>query len=45
MFTDVYCSSESLIVLLGENSLICVSDTGKLKFVKKFDYTPLCFCK
>lgn len=32
-------------MLLGENNLICVSDTGKMKFVKKLDYTPLSFCK
>ncbi|CRK93885.1 CLUMA_CG007412, isoform A [Clunio marinus] len=37
-------NSESLIILLGENNLICVSDTGKMKFIKKMDYTPLCFC-
>lgn len=37
-------SHESLIVLLGENNLICVSDTGKMKFIKKLDYTPLSFC-
>lgn len=37
-------SNESLIILLGENNLICVTDTGKMKFVKKLDYTPLSFC-
>lgn len=31
-------------MLLGENNLICVSDTGKMRFIKKLDYTPVSFC-
>jgi hypothetical protein len=31
-------------VLLGILNLWTVTDTGKMKFIKKLDYTPLCFC-
>ncbi|XP_062550917.1 protein PTHB1 [Armigeres subalbatus] len=34
---------ESVIVVLGENNLFCITDTGKLKFIKKLDYSPICF--
>uniref|UniRef100_A0A336N0M3 CSON007645 protein n=1 Tax=Culicoides sonorensis TaxID=179676 RepID=A0A336N0M3_CULSO len=37
-------NTESLIVLLGENNLICTSDTGKIRYIKRLDYTPICFC-
>ena len=37
-------STESLIILLGENNLICSSDTGKIKFIKRLDYTAICLC-
>ena len=37
-------SVESVVILLGENNLICLSDSGKLKFIKKLDYTPIAFC-
>ncbi|XP_063708995.1 protein PTHB1 [Culicoides brevitarsis] len=36
--------TESVIVLLGENNLICTSDTGKIKFIKRLDYVPVCLC-
>ncbi|XP_049542801.1 protein PTHB1-like [Anopheles darlingi] len=36
-------STESVIVVLGENNLLCVSDTGKVRFIKKLDYSPICF--
>lgn len=36
-------NKETLIMVLGERNLFCLSDTGKIKFVKRFDFTPLCF--
>ncbi|XP_053676405.1 protein PTHB1 [Anopheles nili] len=36
-------NTESVIVVLGENNLLCVSDTGKVQFIKKLDYSPMCF--
>ncbi|XP_058121716.1 protein PTHB1 [Anopheles ziemanni] len=36
-------NSESVIVVLGENNLVCVTDTGKVRFIKKLDYSPVCF--
>uniref|UniRef100_A0A182PG59 PTHB1 N-terminal domain-containing protein n=1 Tax=Anopheles epiroticus TaxID=199890 RepID=A0A182PG59_9DIPT len=33
-------NTESVIVILGENNLFCVSDTGKVRFIKKLDYSP-----
>uniref|UniRef100_A0A182RDK8 Protein PTHB1 n=1 Tax=Anopheles funestus TaxID=62324 RepID=A0A182RDK8_ANOFN len=36
-------NTESVVVILGENNLLCVSDTGKVRFVKKLDYSPICF--
>uniref|UniRef100_A0A182YKU5 PTHB1 N-terminal domain-containing protein n=1 Tax=Anopheles stephensi TaxID=30069 RepID=A0A182YKU5_ANOST len=36
-------NTESVIVMLGENNLLCVSDTGKVRFIKKLDYSPICF--
>uniref|UniRef100_A0A182NK21 PTHB1 N-terminal domain-containing protein n=1 Tax=Anopheles dirus TaxID=7168 RepID=A0A182NK21_9DIPT len=36
-------NTESVIVILGENNLLCVSDTGKVRFIKKLDYSPICF--
>uniref|UniRef100_A0A182JSH0 Protein PTHB1 n=1 Tax=Anopheles christyi TaxID=43041 RepID=A0A182JSH0_9DIPT len=36
-------NTESVIVILGENNLLCVSDTGKVRFIKKLNYSPICF--
>lgn len=30
-------------MILGEHNLICLTDTGVIKFVKKLDYTPISF--
>uniref|UniRef100_A0A1B0DQ92 PTHB1 N-terminal domain-containing protein n=1 Tax=Phlebotomus papatasi TaxID=29031 RepID=A0A1B0DQ92_PHLPP len=35
-------NSESVIIVLGEHNLFCLSDTGKIKFIKKLDYTAVC---
>ncbi len=32
------------ILILGERNLYCLSDTCVLKYMKKFDYNPSCFC-
>ncbi|CAH0555835.1 unnamed protein product [Brassicogethes aeneus] len=34
---------ESSIMILGERNLFCLSDRGRLKFMKKLDYSPICF--
>ncbi|XP_019878207.2 protein PTHB1 [Aethina tumida] len=34
---------ESAIMILGERNLYCLSDKGRLKFMKKLDYSPICF--
>ncbi|XP_038065523.1 protein PTHB1-like isoform X1 [Patiria miniata] len=31
------------IVILGERSIVCLKDTGALKFMKKLEYNPSCF--
>ena len=31
------------VLVLGERSIVCLSDTGIVRFVKKLDCTPLCF--
>lgn len=36
-------STESLILILGEHNLFCLTDTGKTKFIKRLDYSPMCF--
>ncbi|XP_055630807.1 protein PTHB1 [Toxorhynchites rutilus septentrionalis] len=36
-------NTESAIVVLGENNFLCLTDTGKFKFMKKLDYSPICF--
>jgi Bardet-Biedl syndrome 9 protein len=37
-------SSNCSILVLGERSLYCFSDTCVLKYMKKFDFNPSCFC-
>ncbi len=37
-------SSICSIIILGERNLYCLSDTCVLKFMKKLDYNPSCFC-
>lgn len=32
-----------MIAILGENNLMCISDTGCMLFIKRLDYTPICF--
>ncbi|XP_064598108.1 protein PTHB1-like [Liolophura sinensis] len=32
------------VLVLGERSILCVTDTGKLKFAKKLDYSATCLC-
>ncbi|XP_058826875.1 protein PTHB1 [Topomyia yanbarensis] len=34
---------ESVVIIMGENNLVCVTDTGKVRFIKKLDYSPICF--
>lgn len=35
-------STETVIVILGEKNLYCLTDLGKLKFMKKLDFVPIC---
>lgn len=34
---------QSAIVLLGECNLVCITDNGTVRFIKRLDYTPICF--
>lgn len=36
-------SSPSALFVLGERSLFCLSEMGKLLYIKKFDFNPSCF--
>ncbi|KAL3267708.1 hypothetical protein HHI36_006839 [Cryptolaemus montrouzieri] len=36
-------TKEYVILILGEKNLYCINDWGKLKFIKRLDYSPLCF--
>ncbi|XP_068751344.1 protein PTHB1-like isoform X1 [Montipora capricornis] len=44
---DIFVFSSSnaplSIFILGERSLFCLSDTGSVRFMKKFEYNPSCF--
>lgn len=35
--------TEYCIVVLGERNLYCLTETGNLIFMKRFDFTPHCF--
>ncbi|XP_033097653.1 protein PTHB1-like [Anneissia japonica] len=32
------------ILILGEHSFVCLKENGNLKFLKKLEYNPSCFC-
>ncbi|XP_055320368.1 protein PTHB1 [Sitodiplosis mosellana] len=36
--------NENLILILCENLLYGISDTSSIKFIKRLDYVPMCFC-
>ncbi|XP_017775274.1 PREDICTED: protein PTHB1 [Nicrophorus vespilloides] len=36
-------SKEGFVVILGERNVVCLSDSGKLKFMKRLEYSPMCF--
>ncbi|XP_031630232.1 protein PTHB1 [Contarinia nasturtii] len=36
--------NENLILVLCENLLYAISDTSNIKFIKRLDYVPMCFC-
>ncbi|CAG9760692.1 unnamed protein product [Ceutorhynchus assimilis] len=40
--TNDIINRESWIVILGEKHLICLTDNGMPKFMKKLDYSPIC---
>jgi Bardet-Biedl syndrome 9 protein len=37
-------NGQTLIIVLGERNLYCLSETCTLKYMKKFDYNPSAFC-
>lgn len=39
----LFRSTESVIVILGEHNLICLTDGGVIKFIKKLDYEAVTF--
>ncbi|KAJ3626277.1 hypothetical protein MTP99_016789 [Tenebrio molitor] len=34
---------ENFIVVLGERNIFCLSDIGKLKYMKRLEFSPICF--
>ncbi|XP_045474293.1 protein PTHB1 [Harmonia axyridis] len=36
-------TKEYVVMILGEQNLYCLNLYGKLKFMKRFDFSPLCF--
>ncbi|XP_044755143.1 protein PTHB1 [Coccinella septempunctata] len=36
-------TKEFVVMVLGEQNLYCLSEAGKLKYMKRFDFSPLCF--
>lgn len=46
IINQVSSSGQSVfsILVLGERNLYCLTETCVLKFMKKFDYNPSCFC-
>lgn len=36
--------NENIILILCENLLYGISDTSTIKFIKRLDYVPMCFC-
>ncbi|KAJ8957787.1 hypothetical protein NQ314_006502 [Rhamnusium bicolor] len=40
---DDFINKEAWIMLLGERNLYCLKYNGKLKFMKRLDYSPICF--
>ncbi|KAL3855651.1 hypothetical protein ACJMK2_014858 [Sinanodonta woodiana] len=39
-----YQQASPFIMILGERNLFCVTETGRLRFMKKFEYDVSCFC-
>jgi Bardet-Biedl syndrome 9 protein len=34
---------ENFIIVLGERNIFCLSDIGKLKYMKRLEFSPICF--
>lgn len=40
---DDFINKEAWIMILGERNLFCLNSKGKVKFMKRLDYSPICF--
>lgn len=40
---DDVINKESSILVLGERNIFCLNANGKMLFMKKFDFSPICF--
>ncbi|KAG5900310.1 hypothetical protein JTB14_026318 [Gonioctena quinquepunctata] len=36
-------NKQSSIMILGEKNLFCLNDRGRIKFMKRLEYSPICF--
>ncbi|CAH1154117.1 unnamed protein product [Phaedon cochleariae] len=36
-------NKQSWVIILGERNLFCLSDRGRIKFMKRFEFSPICF--
>lgn len=36
-------SDQAVIMILGENHFISIADDGSVRFIKRLDYSPMCF--
>lgn len=36
-------SKENYIIVLGERNIFCLNDIGRLKYMKRLEFAPICF--
>lgn len=36
-------NNNSIVIILGERNLHCLNDTGQIMYMKKLDYSPICY--
>lgn len=40
----LFSRNENIVLILCENLLYGISDTSNIRFMKRLDYVPMCFC-
>lgn len=40
---DLIIRKETHILVLGERNFFCIKESGSLNYMKKLDYSPICF--